>query len=170
MPRRPRFEEAGAVHHVYARGVERRAIFLDDVDRVVYLDLLGFVVREWRWDCFAYCLMDNHIHLLIRTPEPNLGLGMQRFHSMYAQQFNERHARVGHLFQGRYGSSRIRTPQRLAYVTEYIDANPVKAGFCADPSDWFWSSSGAVNSGDAPRWLRKPRALAALYDELAADS
>src|SRR5439155_27203426 len=102
MPRKPRREEAGAVHHVYARGVNRRVIFVDDSDRERYLELLGYVVGEWRWECFAYCLMPNHVHLLVRTLEPNLGLGMQRIHSLYAQGFNERHGRIGHLFQDRY--------------------------------------------------------------------
>lgn len=133
---------------------------------MVYLDLLGYVVRGWQWDLFAYCLMDNHVHLLVRTPEPNLGIGMQRCHSMYAQEFNERHARVGHLFQSRYGSSRIRTASRLTYVTEYIDANPVTAGLCADPPDWPWGSCGAVAAGEGPQWLGSARALAELHTAL----
>ena len=99
MPRRPREELADAIHHVYARGNDRRAIYLDDGDRAAYLAMLGRVVVMKGWRCLAYCLMDNHVHLLIETPEPNLGSGMQRLHGLYAQSHNERHGRSGHLFQ-----------------------------------------------------------------------
>src|SRR5438034_10645030 len=109
MARRPRQEEAGAIHHVWARGVERRSIFLSDEDRRRYLSLLAYVVKTWRWRCHAYCLMPNHMHLVIETPEPNLGAGMQYLQGMYALDFNQRYDRVGHLFQGRYGSRRIET-------------------------------------------------------------
>src|SRR4051794_8307947 len=168
MPRKPRHEEAGAVHHVYARGVNRRTIFEDDFDRHVYLDLLGYVVREWRWECFSYCLMTNHIHLLVRTPEPNLGTGMRRLHSLYAAGFNERHVRVGHLFQGRYGSSRIRTSERLRYIARYIDENPVAAKLCSEVAAWPWSSAGATAAADSPRWLARESAHALLQETVDA--
>src|SRR3954447_20725368 len=109
MPRKPRYEEAGAVHHVWARGVDKRSIFMCDLDRRLYLLGLCDVVEERNWALFGYCLMTNHIHLLVRTSEPNLGLGMQELHSRYAQDFNQRLACVGHLFQDRFGSSRVRT-------------------------------------------------------------
>jgi REP-associated tyrosine transposase len=168
MPRKPRYEEAGAVHHVYARGVNRRSIFEDDQDRHRYLDLVGYVVRKWMWDCLAYCLMGNHVHLLVRTREPNLGRGMQRLHSLYAQGFNEEHARIGHLFQDRYGSSRIRTSERLTYVDRYIAENPVAAGFCDDADSWPWSNHGAAAAGDAPKWLARRGVLVAVQRDLAA--
>jgi REP element-mobilizing transposase RayT len=160
MPRKPRYEEAGAIHHVYARGVNRRTIFEDDFDRRTYLHIFGWVVREWKWECLAFCLMSNHVHLLVRTVEPTLGVGMQRLHSLYAQGFNERHARIGHLFQGRYGSSRIRSRARLREAIEYVDQNPVKAGLCASPLDWPWSSRALRAAHPRPRWLL-PEAAAA---------
>src|SRR3954454_20748947 len=101
MPRKPRVELAGGVHHVYARGNAREDIYRDDVDRRMYLHTLGREVARWKWRCLAYCLMSNHVHLLLETPEPNLGRGMQRAHGTYARLFNRRHARVGHVFQGR---------------------------------------------------------------------
>ena len=153
MPRKPRYEEAGAIHHVYARGVNRRKLFENDFDRSTYLSTLAQVVRGWRWQCFTYCLMDNHVHLLVRTAEPNLGSGMQRLHSLYAQGFNERHGRLGHLFQGRYGSSRVRTAAQGRYLLGYIDANPVNAGMCAAPHDWPWGGCAARRSGRVPGWL-----------------
>jgi REP element-mobilizing transposase RayT len=170
MPRRQRHEEAGAVHNIYARGVDRCAIFRDDQDRLEYLDLLGYVVRKWKWQCLAYCLMTNHIHLLIRTPEPNMGHGMQHLHSFYALDFNRKYDRVGHLFQDRYGSNRIRTPGRLRMAFDYITANPVTAGLCKDPADWRWSSHAALAEGDAPQWHARPAEVLAVQTVLAAVS
>ena len=140
---------------------------MDDHDRYRYLDLLGDVVRERKWDCFGYCLMDNHVHLLIRTPEPDLGRGIQRVHSLFAQGFNERHGRIGHLFQGRFGSSRIRTGGRLRQVDGYITENPVVAGLCTDPAQWRWSSFGAKARRDAPKWLARRSKLEDLQEEMA---
>ena len=135
-----------------------------------YLDLLEYVVRKWKWQLLAYCLMGNHIHLLIRTPEPNMGRGMHHLHSFYAAGFNQKYGRVGHLFQDRYGSNRIWTPGRLRMAVDYIAANPVTAGLCEDPADWRWSSHAVLAEGDAPRWLATPADLVAVQTALAADS
>jgi REP element-mobilizing transposase RayT len=170
MPRRKRREEAGAVHNIWARGVDRCAIFRDDADRLAYLDLLGYVVRRWKWQCLAYCLMTNHVHLLIRTPEPTMGRGMHHLHSFYAHDFNQKYGRVGHLFQDRYGSNRIWTPGRMRLAVDYISANPVTAGLCKDAADYRWSSHAALAAGDAPRWLSRPADVLAVQLELAADS
>jgi REP element-mobilizing transposase RayT len=88
------------IFHVYARGNDRQAIYRDDGDRATYLRLLERVVRRQEWRVLAFCLMDNHVHLLVQTPHADLGRGMQRLHGHYAQTFNARHGRVGHLFQG----------------------------------------------------------------------
>src|ERR687896_722074 len=104
MPRRPRQEVAGGINHVFARGNNRGHVFIDDTDRRAYLTTLGRVTRWKRWRCLAYCLMPNHVHLLLETPQANLGAGMQYLHGSYANEFNERHGRFGHVFQGRYGS------------------------------------------------------------------
>jgi putative transposase len=141
MPRPRRHEGPGAVHHVWARGVDRRDIFLDDDDRHDYIACLGAVVEECRWDCLAHCLMSNHIHLLIRTRRPNLGRGMQQLHSLYALGFNAKYGRSGHLFERRYGSSRIWTPERLVRTLDYIAQNPVEAGLCRAPGEWPWAGS-----------------------------
>jgi putative transposase len=153
VPRKPRYEEAGAIHHVWARGVNKRTIFVTEFDRRIYLVGLGEVVVERGWDCLAYCLMTNHIHLLIRTREPDLGKGMQRHHSLYAQEFNQRYGRIGHLFQDRFGSSRIRSEAQLFHAAEYIAQNPVRAGLCLSADDWRWSSRGAIARGLTPPWL-----------------
>ena len=122
------------------RGNAKQAVYLDDVDRWTYLRLLGLSIRKRRWRCLAYCLMDNHVHLLLETPHAGLAVGMQWLHGVYAQTFNERHGRVGHLFQGRYGSVRVTTDAQLWALLRYVGVNPVEAGLCASPSDWRWRS------------------------------
>jgi len=160
VPRRPRQELAGGVHHVYARGNRKQAIYTDDRDRRSYLWLLGRVTADHRWRCLAYCLMPNHVHLLLETPEPNLGLGMQLLHGSYARWFNDRHGHVGHLFQGRFGAIPIRTDMQLAAVIRYIALNPVRAGLCERPHEWRWGSCGR-----RPSWLDEPRLLQFLAAE-----
>jgi putative transposase len=159
MPRKPREEVPGGVFHVYARGNDRRVIFVDDADRRRYLELLGRVVARARWSCFAYCLMDNHAHLLLETPLANLGRGMQWFHGHYARGFNDRHGGVGHLFQGRYGAVRAKSDSQLQATAVYIACNPPEAGVCADPETWTWSSHAVALADRAPRWLAFERLL-----------
>jgi REP-associated tyrosine transposase len=160
MPRRPREEEAGAVWHVYARGNGRQDIFITDDDRQLYLRLLGKTVTKHRWACMAYCLMSNHLHLLLETPDPNLGIGMQRLQSVYAQTLNEIHGWSGHVFQGRYGAERIKTEEQLWVTARYIARNPVEAGLCAEPDEWRWSSHAAVaGTRTMPAWLDLERLL-----------
>lgn len=112
-----------------------------------------------RWRLLVYCLMDNHIHLLIETREPNLGTGMQRLHSLYARTYNERHARTGHLFEGRYGSRFVESDEQLWHTIAYIARNPVEAGLCESPAQHRWSSHRLVVRGEAPRWLDERRLL-----------
>lgn len=101
--------------------------------------MLGEVSSRYGWECLAYCLMTNHVHLLVRTRDATLGVGVQQLHGRYAQEFNKRHERPGHLFQGRYGSTRVETESQFHAVTAYIARNPVEAGLCAHPDDWRWS-------------------------------
>jgi REP element-mobilizing transposase RayT len=165
MARQPRIEMKDGVHHVFARGNDRRTIYLDDVDRHEYLRLLGRVVPWKRWRCLTFCLMDNHLHLLVETPEPNLGSGMQWLHGRFAHFFNERHGRSGHVFQGRFGSVLIKTDAHLWSVVRYIARNPVDAGLCAEAAGWHWSSHAALSGcGSVPGWLDRDR----LFEYYAA--
>ncbi|HEY1372767.1 MAG TPA: transposase, partial [Candidatus Binatia bacterium] len=102
MSRPLRLQYPGAVYHLTTRGDARQKIFLDDTDRKTFLSILSRVVLRYDWLCHAYCLMDNHYHLLVETPKANLALGMRQVNGIYTQSFNRRHRRVGHLFQGRY--------------------------------------------------------------------
>jgi putative transposase len=160
MPRKARLELEAGVHHVYARGNGQQPIYLGDADRLLYLRLLGHVVVRQQWRCLAYCLMPNHVHLLVETREPNLGAGMGRLHGSYAQMFNARHARSGHLFQGRFGSVTMRNDEQLLWAARYVVRNPVEAWLCDEPGDWAWSSHAATLEGRAPQWLDTPRLLA----------
>ena len=148
MARKPRPNIEDGIYHVFARGNDRGVIFTDDRDRTMYLNFLARVVSKMRWRCLAFCLMSNHVHLLIETPEPNLSRGMHRFHGPYTQWFNHRHERSGHLFQGRFGSVRIESDEQLLAIASYISQNPVKAGLVDAPEKWDWGSS----CEDRSRW------------------
>jgi REP-associated tyrosine transposase len=148
------------VHHVFARGNGKRDIFLVERDRVLYLRLMGQVVVRQRWHCLAYCLMDNHMHMLVETPQANLGAGMGRLQGLYAQTFNKRHGRCGHVFGGRFGSVLVRTDEQLLTVARYIALNPVEAGLCEEAAAWPWGSHAALVTGAAPAWLDAARLLA----------
>jgi len=128
MARPLRLEFPGTLYHLTARGNAQQAIFLDAMDREAFLTILAGEIDQHRWRCYAYCLMDNHYHLLIETPEANLVHGMRRLNSRYAQRFNRRHRRVGHLFQGRYKSIVVDRERHLLELTRYIVLNPVRAG------------------------------------------
>jgi REP element-mobilizing transposase RayT len=159
MPRKPREEREDGIHHVWARGNNRQEIFLDDGDRGLYLTLLERVTGRMRWRCLAYCLMDNHLHLLVQTPEPNLSCGMQRLQGVFAQSVNARHQSVGHIFQGRFGNKLMETDEQLWTTARYIARNPVEAGLCEIAADWKWSSHRGMLDGTAPRWVDRHRLL-----------
>jgi REP element-mobilizing transposase RayT len=153
------------VFHVFARGVDRRRIFMDDHDRTMYLHLVGGVSRRMGWACLAYCLMENHAHLLLETPEPNLSDGMRRLHGTYAQTFNERYARTGHVFERRFNDRGVETVRSVLSVATYIAANPVEAAMVERAEEWPWSSHAAVMGGVAPSWLAVERLHALLESE-----
>ena len=159
MPRRHRQNLEGGFYHVYARGNDGGLVYRQDQDRKDYLRRLSEVVIEKRWRCLAYCLMSNHLHLLLETPEGNLSSGMQALHGGYAQAFNTRHEREGHLFQGRYGAVRIETSEQLCMAAAYVARNPVEARLCRRPEDWLWSSFRGAVERSFPDWLDAERLL-----------
>ncbi len=132
------------MYHVTSRGVARRAIFRSDDDRRAFLDSLAQVVLEQTWGCHAYCLMPNHYHLLIDTPNADLPEGMRDLNSGYATRFNTAHQLDGHVFQGRYGARLVRSREHALQVARYIPVNPVRAGLCTEPAGWAWSNYRAV--------------------------
>ncbi len=144
MARPLRLQMENALYHITSRGNERGSIFLDDQDRYVFLKKVSEVAARYAWSIYAYCLMGNHYHLLLRTEQPNLSRGMRQLNGTYAQYFNRRHERAGHLFQGRFKAILIKDEERLLTVARYVVLNPVRAGIVDGPADWKWSSYRAT--------------------------
>ncbi|MBU2509011.1 MAG: transposase [Patescibacteria group bacterium] len=144
MPRPPRIEYPGALYHITSRGNEKKNIYTYDQDRMTFLDILHDATDEYNWICHAYCLLNNHYHILIETPDANLSAGMKQLNGNYAQIYNKTHSRVGHLFGGRFGSIIIEKDPHLFEVARYVVLNPVRAGLVDQPKNWIWSSYHAT--------------------------
>ena len=154
MARPLRLEYEGALYHVTSRGNAGEQIFSDDRDRNRFLEILGDVVSRYAWICHAYCLMNNHYHLLIETPQAHLSRGMQLLNGVYTQWFNRRHKRVGHLFQGRFKSILVEKDNYLLELARYIVLNPVRAKIVQSVCDWPWSSyTATAGEEQAPAFL-----------------
>ena len=140
MGRPARIQAPNAFYHVTVRGARQLPLFLDEIDYTRITGILAKVVTRFGWECHNYCFMPNHIHLLIRTPEPNISAGMQRLNHAYAIRFNLRHGYTGHAFDRRFGSVLIEHENHLLNAVRYIVLNPVEAGLCEYPSQWPYSS------------------------------
>jgi putative transposase len=142
MPRLPRQAlSTEGIYHVTTRGVARSTISRDDDDRRLFLALLGQVVRGIDWESHVFCLMPNHYHLVVGTRLELLSYGLQQLNGIYAQAFNQRHARSGHLFGDRFAVFEIRDEEHLREACEFVLQNPVRAGLCEHAADWPWSGS-----------------------------
>jgi putative transposase len=141
VPRIRRSELPDGIFHVTTRGVFRRLVYLDDDDRRLFLALLALVVRRHRWECHAFCLMGTHYHLVLETTTERLSPGMQYLNGTYAQRFNRRHDRDGHVFGARFASWVIRDDVHYERTMEYVLTNPVRAGLVDDWTDWEWSGA-----------------------------
>jgi len=144
MARPLRIEFPGAIYHVTSRGNAQAALFLDDIDRRCCLSALGLALRRFNVICHAYCLMTNHFHLLLETPDANLSSAMRQFNSVSTQAFNRRHDRVGHVLQGRFKSIVVDREAYLLELCRYIVLNPVRAGMVKEPGSYPWSSYRAT--------------------------
>ena len=154
MSRPIRIAFPDALYHVTSRGDRREDIFEDDLDRQTFLSTLEQVVAQFNWVCYAWCLMGNHYHLLIQTPDGNLSKGMRQLNGVYTQANNRRHGRVGHLFQGRFKAILVDTDAYLLELSRYVVLNPVRAGMVKNVTDWRWSSYRAsVGLEPAAPWL-----------------
>ena len=160
MARPLRVEFKGALYHVTARGNAKQDIFLTDRDRTRFLYWLKEVVLMHGLVLYAYCLMDNHYHLLLETPNANLSKAMRDLNGNYTQDFNARHDRVGHLFQGRYKAFVVEKMSYLLELIRYIVLNPVRAGFVKHPREWKWSSYNATAGHiKNPEWIHVDETL-----------
>ena len=144
MTRPLRIEFPDALYHVTSRGDRQEDIYLDDEDRTAYLDILKNVCERFNWVVHAYCLMSNHYHLLIETPDSNLSQGMRQLNGVYTQSFNRRHKRVGHVYQGRFKAILVQKETYLLELSRYIVLNPVRAEMVRSVKDWPWSSYRAT--------------------------
>jgi putative transposase len=163
MSRPLRIEFAGGLYHVTSRGDGREAIFLGEEDRHLFLGVLSELVPDFNWAVHAYCLMDNHYHLLIETPDGNLSKGMRQLNGVYTQRFNRQHGRVGHVFQGRYKAIIVQKESYLLELARYVVLNPVRARMVRSPAEWPWSSYRATAGlCEAPFWLATDWLLSAF--------
>lgn len=147
MPRQPRRDAPGAVHHVWARGIDGRAIFLDDSDRHDLLERLARILPESGMPCFAWALMSNHLHLVVQTGPVPLSTVMKRIQTGFAMRFNGRSERAGYLFQGRFGSRIVCDDGDLLRAIAYVLRNPLAAGLVNDLSglaSYDWCNFGAL--------------------------
>ena len=167
MARPLRIEYPGAIYHVLSRGDRREAIFRTEADRKLFLDLLDQTCRRTGWQIHAYCLMDNHFHLVVETPRGNLSAGMQWFLGSYTQRFNRRHRLWGHLFGGRYKALLVDGRPGGTYlrrVCDYVHLNPVRAGMLGNKEKvhrFRWSSCThyLTTKKKRPAWLRTDRLM-----------
>jgi REP element-mobilizing transposase RayT len=166
MARRLRIQYSGAIYHVMARGNGRQDIVADDSDRERLLACLERAVKRASWITYAFVFLTNHLHLVLKTPRPNLARGMQLFLSAYANSWARRHRQSGHLFQGRYRTELVEDETYLWVLTRYVHLNPVRAGLVVQPDAWPWSSCPGYFSRRARLdWIAYEELLAAWAGE-----
>jgi REP element-mobilizing transposase RayT len=154
VARRPRIQVEGGTYHVTAHAITGGRLYRSRADRLLFLALLERAVMDHQWACYAYCLMLNHYHLVVHTPDRNLPQGMKWLNGSYGQRFNRRHAARGHVFESRYYSGVIERETHLLEAVRYVALNPVRAGLCVDPKEWRWSSYRAwLDEVPAPSFL-----------------
>lgn len=166
MARKPRLEFPGAIYHINQRGNQQQQIYLDDDDRILFLNLLQATIHRMNWVCHAYCLMGNHYHLLIEIPEGILSRGMAWLNGVYTQKFNRKYNISGHLFQGRFKSKPVQDSMQLLMTARYIVRNPVQANIVENADQWPWSSYKAtVGINSPPGYLFVDDVLSCLSND-----
>ena len=154
MARPLRLELAGGLYHVTSRGDRREDIYEDDEDREKWLEILGHTCKRFNWRCHAYCLMDNHYHIVIETAEANLSKGMRHLNGVYTQYYNLQHDRAGHVFQGRFKGILVERDEYLLELARYVVLNPLRARMIKTIGVWKWSSYQAmIGKVAAQPWL-----------------
>jgi putative transposase len=152
-PRRIQFEDA--IYHVTARGNRRTNIFVDDRDRHLWLRIFTETSARFDLHVYALCLMPNHFHLLVQTPQANLSTALHHLNGAYAQKFNWRHGLTGHLLQGRYHAELVERQEQLLETLRYIAMNPVAAELVLHPDNWQWSTHPCIcDQLPRPKWLK----------------
>lgn len=165
MPRQARAIAGSGVYHIMLRGNERKNIFQHDVDKQRFLDGIIKKQREIKFLVYAYCLMDNHIHLLIKINNDDLAPVMKGIAVRYASFYNWKYKRVGHVFQDRFKSETIEDDQYLLAAVRYIHNNPVKAGISKTPANYRWSSYSLYLRHNNPVWIETDLVLGIIGGE-----
>jgi putative transposase len=146
----------GAFYHITSRGNEKKDVFKSRRDREKFLDYLASATERYGAVIHAYCLMNNHYHLILETPAGNLSEIMQHINSAYTTYFNLKRKRAGHLFQGRYKAILVEANEYLVELSRYIHLNPVRAGIVYRPEDYTWSSYRSyIGLCSMPKWLER---------------
>ena len=168
MGRARRIQAADTVYHVTARGIRRLHVYEDAVDYRKFEQLVETLVGKRHWVVHAYCQMPNHYHLVFESPEPDLSSGLCWLNGVYARWFNERHGYSGHVFESRFHASIVRSNVHLLNLACYVPLNPVRAGLCAAPREWPWSSYLTTIGHAQKNWLRPGWLLAQFGRERIA--
>ena len=154
MARPLRLELAGGLYHITSRGDRREAIYDNDEDRESWLDIFGNTCKRFNWRCHAYCLMNNHYHIVIETAEANLSKGMRQLNGVYTQYYNRKYDRAGHVFQGRYKGILVERDEYLLELARYVVLNPIRAQMINTIEAWNWSSyQEMIGEKPAQPWL-----------------
>lgn len=165
MARPLRLEYPGAVYHVTSRGNQGNVIFRNDAQREEFLKVIADTGRRYNWICHAYCLMDNHYHLILETPDGNLSKAMRQVNAVYTQYFNRDQRTGGHLFQGRYKAILIEKDSHLLEAIRYVVLNPVRAGIVSSADIFCWSSYRATCGFHEPHPCLEGCCVHKLFDD-----
>ncbi|MDX2346195.1 MAG: transposase [Legionella sp.] len=168
MARPLRILYENAYYHVMNRGADRQNIFIGEKDKSIFLQTLAEACCQFRLEVHAYCLMDNHYHLLLKTPEANLSRSMRHINGVYTQRYNKRHGKDGALFRGRYKAILVDSDAYLLHLSKYIHLNPITAKMVAALEQYEWSSYSAyIDKIKAPSWLIKDEVYGQLTQHQA---
>jgi putative transposase len=146
----PRIEKVDLTYHVNGKAVDGAKLFRDELDRMMFLDLLADQASRSEWCILGYCLMTTHYHLILTLRKLTLSSGFQRMNSLYARRYNQRHERRGALWQRRFYDSIVETDNHLYETVRYVALNPIRASMCATPEDWPWSNYASAIGVQAP--------------------
>lgn len=167
MPRQSRCLSSSGVYHVMVRGNEKKSIFLDDKDRLRFISILQEKKKNNEYNIYAFCLMDNHVHMLIKEEIDRISRIMRRINTSYANYFNIKYERVGHVFQDRFKSEAIESDRHLLEAIRYIHNNPVKAKMVREPSEFTWSSYNSyINRGSYDSFIYSTEILGFFSNDI----
>ena len=167
MASAPRIQTPNLLRHVMARGNGRMTIFLDDRDYREFIQMLRHVIERYKLECWNYCVMPNHYHATIRPLRPNLSRAMQQLNSRYANYWNRRHTKVGHVFQGPFKAQIVQDDGYARTLSRYVALNPVRARLVERPEDWRWSSYASTIGARPPLSFLADAGALALFGDVA---